>query len=234
MWRGVTRCPLGQAQEIKNKDTTTYNARQPSQLGVQISSCLTLLLHTKYKHAVHQAATGSAHMICIDKTLKVLFCNASQRSLPALADFTKVLVDSCSIGGPCSSIVFCDNLRFRIICINAKTSIIDLVDAFGRGFPTEVRRQVQNFYNKHDGKGKWMYKTWSHTMQTDDCNCRTWSIWVTEEWMRYWNQGSTQKHLKTSAKDMQPGSQARGSGYTIKVYSRRVVGNLQMAPLCWT
>ena len=121
-------------------------------------------------------------MICSDKTLKVLFCDASQRSLPALADFTEVLVDSCLIGGPCPSIVFDDNLHFRIICINAKTSTIDVVDPFGRGFPTEVRRQVQDFYDKHDGKGKWIYKTWSHTMQTDDYNCRPWSIRVTEEY----------------------------------------------------
>ena len=159
----------------------------------QINSCLTLLLHTKYKHAVHQPATGSAHMVCSDKTLKVLLRNPSQTSLLADADVTKLLVDSCSTGGPCPSIVFGDNLHFRIICVNAETSTIDLVDPFGHGFPMEVKRQVQDFYDKHGQEGKWTYKTWSHTLQTDDYNCGIWSIWVTGEWMQYWNQGSTLK-----------------------------------------
>ena len=55
----------------------------------QISSCLTLLLHTKYRSAKHQAAIGSAHMVCSNKTLKVLLHDASQTPLPAHADFTK-------------------------------------------------------------------------------------------------------------------------------------------------
>ena len=157
----------------------------------QISSCLTLLLHTKYMSAVHQAAIGSAHMVCSDKTLKVLLHDASQTPLPAHADFTKVLLDSCSTEGPCPSIVMGDNLHFRIVCINAKTSIIDFVDPFGHGFPTEVRQLVQDFYDRHDGKGQRTYRTWSHIMQTDNYNCGIWSIWVMEKWMQYWSQGST-------------------------------------------
>ena len=156
----------------------------------QISSCLTLLLHTKYMSAVHQAAIGSAHMVCSDRTLKVLLHDASQSSLPAHADFTKVLVDSCSTEGPCPSIVIGDNLHFRNICINAKTSTIDFVDPFGHGFPTEIRQLVQDFYDMHAGKSRWTYRTWSHIMQTDNYNCGIWSIWVMEKWMQYWSQDS--------------------------------------------
>ena len=107
------------------------------------------------------------------------------RSLSAQADFTKVLVDSCSTEGLSPSIVVCDSLHFRIICINAKSSTIDLVDPFVHGFPTEIRQQVQDFYNGRSGKNKWTYKTWSHVMQTDDYNCGIWAIWVMDAWMQY-------------------------------------------------
>ena len=130
-------------------------------------------------------------MVCSDKTLKVLLRNASQTPLSAHADFTKVLADSCSTEGPCPSIVIGDNLHFRNIYINAKTSTIDFMDPFGRGFPTDVRQLVQDFYDRYDGKGKRTYKTWSHIMQTDNYNCGIWSIWVMEKWLQYWNQGST-------------------------------------------
>ena len=49
----------------------------------QISSCLTLLLHTKYRHAVHQAAIGSAHKVCDVRTLEKLLHEASQISFKA-------------------------------------------------------------------------------------------------------------------------------------------------------
>ena len=157
----------------------------------QISSCLTLLLHTKYRHAVHQPAIGSAHKVCAVKTLEKLLHEASQSPvLPANADFTKVLVDSCSTQGPCPSIVIGDDLHFRNICINAKTNTVDFVDPFGHGFPTEIIQQVQDFFDRHDGKGKWIYKKWSHRLQTDCYNCGIWSIWILETWMQYWSQGN--------------------------------------------
>ena len=150
-----------------------------------------LLLYTKYKHAVHQPATGSAHMVCSDKTLKLLFCDASQtlRSLPAHADFTKVLVDSCSTGGPCPSIIFGDNLHIRIFCINAETSTIYL-NPFGHGFPMEIRAQVQDIYDKH-GTSLFLEATFK-TAQTNKCvntarqcinilnveECSTYSVWT--------------------------------------------------------
>ena len=118
----------------------------------QISSCLTLLLHTKYRNAVHQAATGSAPMVCSDKMLKILLHDASQNPLPADAEFTKVLADSCLTAGPCPSIFIGDDQHFRNISINAKTSTIDLVDPLGNGFPAEVIQQVQDFHDKRDGK----------------------------------------------------------------------------------
>ena len=165
---------------FKTKQLTTpdlFNPKGRDWLSArQISSCLTLLLHTKYKSAVHQAAIGSAHMVCSNKTLKVLLHDASQTSLPAHANFTQVLVDSCMTEGPCPSVVIGDNLHFRNICINAKTSTIDFVDPFGHGFPTEVRHLVQDFYDRHDGKSKWTYRTWSHIMQTDNYNCGIWSL----------------------------------------------------------
>ena len=111
--------------------------------------------------------------------------------MPAHADFTKVLVDSSKTEGPCPSIVIGDNLHFRNIFVNAKTSTIDFVEPFGHGFPTDIRQLVQDFYDRHDGKGEWTYKTWSHIMQTDSYNCGIWSTWVMEKWMQYWNQGST-------------------------------------------
>ena len=83
-----------------------------------------ILLHTKYRSAVHQAAIGSAHMVCSDKTLKVLLRDASQIPLPAHADFTKVLADSCSRKGPCPSIVVGNDLHFRNIYTAAVKSLL--------------------------------------------------------------------------------------------------------------
>ncbi len=48
-----------------------------------------------------------------------------------------------------------DNLHFRNICINAKTKTIDFVDPFGHDFTTQVRQQVQNYCDRHNGNGKW-------------------------------------------------------------------------------
>ena len=187
---GVKVTRLTHSGTSSGKPKQKHNNLQHQTCLIQISSCLTLLLHTKYMSAVHQAAIGSAHMVCSDKTLKVLLHDASQSSLPAHADFTKVLVDSCSTEGPCPSIVIGDNLHFRNICINAKTSTIDFVDPFGHGFPTEIRQLVQDFYDMHAGKSRWTYRTWSHIMQTDNYNCGIWSIWVMEKWMQYWSQDS--------------------------------------------
>ena len=176
----------------------------------QISSCLTLLPHTKYRHAVHQAATGSAHMVCNITSLEKLFCEAPQCPLPADADFTKVLADSCSTEGPCPSTVTCDDLHFRNICINAKTSTIDFVDPFLHGFPTEVIKQVQDFYDRHDGKGKWTYKMWSHKLQTDCYICGIWSIWILETWMQYWSQSNTTETFERFCKRQAAGLTGNG------------------------
>ena len=97
----------------------------------QISSCLTLLLYTKYRHAAHQPAIVLAHKVCDVKTLQSLLHEASQIDIPLPSNnikFTRVLVDSCSTEGPCSSIVIGDDLHFRNICINAKTCTVDFVD----------------------------------------------------------------------------------------------------------
>ena len=66
-----------------------------------------------------------------------------------------------------SAIVICDDLHFRNICLNAKTSTFDFVNPFVHEFPTEVLKQVKNFYDGNDGKGKWTYTTWSNKLQTD-------------------------------------------------------------------
>ena len=62
---------------------------------------------------------------------------------------------------------------------------VDFVDPFGHGFPTEVIQQVQEFSDMHDGKGKWIYKKWSHRLQKDCYNCGIWSIRILETWMQY-------------------------------------------------
>ena len=91
-------------------------------------------------------------MVCSDKMLKILLHDASQNPLPADAEFTKLLADSCLTAGPCPSIFIGDDQHFRNISINAKTSTIDLVDPLGNGFPAEVIQQVQDFHDKRDGK----------------------------------------------------------------------------------
>ena len=100
---------------------------------------------------MHQAAIGSANMVCSNRTLKVLLHDASQTPLPAHADFTKVLVDSCKTEGPCPSIFIGDKLHFRNIYTNAKTSTIDFVDPFGHGFPTDVKQLVHFMRAKVNG-----------------------------------------------------------------------------------
>ena len=181
----------------------------------QISSCLTLLLHTKYRHAIHQAVTGSAHMVCSNKTLEKLLHHASQDPLPAHADFPKGLADSCLTNGPCPSIVIGDNLHFRTICVNAKTRTINFIDPFGHGFPIQVIQQVQEFYD--GANGKWTYETWSHTLQTDNYNCGVWCIWVMETWMQYWSQGNITETFESFCKRQATG--LTGDGLRSHYYS---------------
>ena len=177
----------------------------------QISSCLTLLLHTKYRHAAHQPAVGLAHKVCDVKTLQSLLYEALQIPLPANnIELTKVLVDSCSTEGPCSSIVIGNDLHFRNICITAKTCMVDFVDPFGHGFPTEVIQKIQDFFDRHDDENKWTYKKWSHRLQTDCYNCGIWSIRIMETRMQYWSQGNITETFECFCKRHAAGLTGKG------------------------
>ena len=113
-----------------------------------IDSCLTLLLHTQYRYASHQPTIGPAHEICSVGTLKNILRTASQKHLEPDTDFPKVLVGSLSTNGPCPSIVVGDGQHFKVICINAKTKTVDLIDPLGHDFRTDIKDQICSHYGE--------------------------------------------------------------------------------------
>ena len=163
------------------------------------------------QHTSRPLALHTRFAVSIVLTLEKLLHEASQSPLPTNnADFTKVLADSRSTEGPCPSIVIGDDLLQKYIYINAYTCTVDFVDPFGHGFPAEVIQQVQDFFDRDDGKGKWTYKKWSHRLQTDCYNCGIWSIWILETWMQYWSQGNITETFECFCKRHAAGLTGKG------------------------
>ena len=61
-------------------------------------------------------------------------------------DFPVVVYKTRSDDGPCPMIVVEDHTHWRVICINARSKIVDHIDPFGTGFTPAVMAEMVQYY----------------------------------------------------------------------------------------
>ena len=101
----------------------------------------------------------------------------------------RTMHDALSENGPCPAFVVGDYQHWRVFCINAKQKSVSYVDPIGSRTPTRMLAVFEDFYDKNDPHAKWQHIEWGHRLQTSH-NCRIWSIWLMENWMKYWSQAN--------------------------------------------